>query len=353
MKILNSIALMLSMTIMINNNSYTSDIDNSNEFSIFNADNFDDATDNQDQNNNQNQDNDENEFSLHNIINMINDSNIDQITTEMENLQSNYNDSYNSTDNSDDSNIKQRNKIVHFKNESGDKKNLCSLASLNQCLSTVNHGNNKLLKDFIQKYNELGDDLYDPSFIFEELLKDVNSKEEEILLSSPDLDIAERYDALANISKMRNCDISDVVNYIHFWPDGNEVFDSYLNECNKLNIVVDNDVPNNMYLTDIVCANEEIKANGNTYDLVSISFVRVNEDGKPVENNSTHYISAKRQSNGKWILIDSLFPGKTEKFDNLKALINKYVNNYNEYELDPDKAHRRFMPKLLFFTKQQ
>ena len=48
MKILNSIALMLSMTIMINNNSYTSDIDNSNEFSIFNADNFDDATDNQD-----------------------------------------------------------------------------------------------------------------------------------------------------------------------------------------------------------------------------------------------------------------------------------------------------------------
>lgn len=157
-----------------------------------------------------------------------------------------------------------------------------------------------------------------------------------------------------NISKNLNSNISNIIHFAAFYPDSNinTLKEDLLTNLN--NIIIDNySVGGNLdQLLNYICNDEQIEVNGNTYDLVSVAFLRVNNDnGRPVENNSTHYISAKKQSNGKWVLIDSKFPGKTESFDNFKQLVEKYVKKCCDYQLDDGKAARRFMPRLLCFTK--
>ena len=100
---------------------------------------------------------------------------------------------------------------------------------------------------------------------------------------------------------------------------------------NTLNILVDISEMNvfKQFESDI-CNNKCVKLNGNTYDLVSVAFIRVNENGTPAYNNSTHFISEKKQTNDIWVLIDSIFPRKTEQFNSFNELIDKYVKNINK-----------------------
>ena len=317
MKILNSIAyLILPIAIISNNNSYTSDSDSTDSSNTFQGNSDGENNNNNTHNNNHNTGDffkgTEAEFQEF----------IKTLGTEKQN-------------NNHNNQVNARDQIVKFENGRA----LCSLVSLQQCLSALNPSSNKLLNDFMKKYNELYNNktlngkLCHPHDIFNELLcniDDNNSAKNKLMVDKPRDISMERLDALREISKHPyiNSNIDDVI--YHIMPislDNEALEEAKLNECKKLNIIIEpmicDDYSNN------TIENEEIDVNGNTYDLVSVALYQPG-----------HYASAKKKTNGKWIFIDSNYPEKIKQFDSLKDLL-KNVRQYN------------FTPKLLFFTKQQ
>lgn len=110
--------------------------------------------------------------------------------------------------------------VVKFENGN----NRCGLASLNQILSVLNPGNNKLLKGFIDKYNTLLNNnnnknkVYkDPAVILKTLLNnntnDIQNDKKD-LLETKFVDVVEKYEDLFYISKKLKCNINDVNAYI-------------------------------------------------------------------------------------------------------------------------------------------
>ncbi len=439
MKILNSIALMLSLAIMVNNNSYTSDnfnVNNNNQDLQNNIKNNNTNTNNNSNNtnNNKNKINPNiinNDFKGKNTIpNNNNDKQNFNILNDLKNYEEfnsqNLNTSYNSfcnntfnvTNKNDDYvsklaalaqtlelinnnlkgtnnrniynigshnkyNIDKRNnyksnigKHNNYKSNIDNRSNynninnsnncgllipkdklirnvvhfhngvlLCSLASLNQCLSVLNPGNNSnsFLKQFIDKYNKLRQKqvktqtFIDPRIILKNLMGEYCDNDQEERIFGSDQDISER---LITIFEIYNFDAENVLHLCRSLTHTGEVVDGegYLNiavEVEANNEMKAEECPSKMFLNKVFKDKGKITVGSTSYDLVSLSLY----DG-------VHYISIKRIENTRedrydWVLLDSYDIEKTKiakDFGGLKKLIvNKIKEGYH--------------PRLLFFTK--
>lgn len=259
---------------------------------------------------------------------------------------------------------------------------MCSLASLNQCISALNPGNNEILKQFIEQYNNIANNKninknsFQPNYILNNVL-DYAPRDEykKILLEKGGVDIDERYHSLIRISEMFGADISTVNNYtvishgdeIH--PVANTLREEIIREnkdlqrCgqpganynNVMNLVLQFDCLNifNKYKNEIINAND-IVIDNNSFSLSSVALRTISPEDAKLNNNmsqgdqkpyfanangsNTHFISAKKLANGKWALVDSL-PVSIKVYDSFKSLMNSLGN--------------RYLPRMVFFSKTQ
>ena len=264
--------------------------------------------------------------------------------------------------------------VVKFRNGN----NMCSLCSLNQCLSVLNPGDNEVLEQFVQVYNNTSKDnsinnqVFGPAYIFESVLNDIPNynNNKKVLMYNSGEDIEERYQSLVHASELLGCDISKVNNFITLYPKHNnttltneikkinkqvkkETNGEYCINDNTLNLVlnIQNMKTFNSFKNDIV-NNNDIVIGNNSFSLSSIAFrsmaksdIRLDQISPSNRtlygNNSyTHFVSAKKLSDGRWILIDSLNP-------------NNLSNIYNSFKSLIDNIGNRYLPRLLFFSKIQ
>ena len=282
--------------------------------------------------------------------------------------------------------------VMKFYNYSGG--NMCSLASLNQCLSALNPGNNEILKQFVQKYNNIANnknynrEQFAPQHVLGSILNYLpdDNKHKKILLTNEPIvdangkvlldgerDIDERYMSLISISEMLGSDISTVNNYTTIQPGdkmhpiANTLREEIIRQNKELqkhghpganyndvmNLVLQFDWMNefNLFKGDIINAND-IVIDNNNFSLSAVAFRRIsNMDAKINKNMSqgdqrpffangsnTHFFSAKKLANGKWALIDSL-PVKIEIYNSFKSLMNRLGDEY--------------LPRMVFFSKTQ
>ena len=316
-----------------------------------------------------------------------------------------------------------RRQIVKFYNGI----NMCSLASLNQCLSVLNPGNNQILHDFITGYNNSLNSpdnnriYHHPSNIFETTLEQYGNgnnikkaykyeRNKNRLLYTQNLDITSRYRSLLRLSKLCENNINNVNSYMILPENEHSNLNKTLTEISKQGKDILKNDPSisnetrNLILhcenmrafvgfSDDIC-NETVTINGNTFDLVSVAFLEVDENN----NSRSHYVSAKKLPNGRWILIDSLNPDfyfKEEKgykpvkilnkedsywglydreqpieeyelghngqntrnpqhiFNNFRELVERRVNNaILPYNNGTDENKRKLLPRLLFYKKR-
>ena len=280
------------------------------------------------------------------------------------NLASNQNYNYGNNTSMDE--------VVKFRNGN----NMCGLASLNQCLSVLNPGNNKVLKQFVQVYNntskdnDINNQLFGPAYVFESVLNDIPNynNNKKVLMYNPGEDIEERYQGLVSASESLGCDISKVNNFITLYPtENNTTLTNEIKEINKqvkketngeycindntLNLVlnIQNMKTFNSFKNDIV-NNSDIVIDNNYFSLSSVAFRsmarsdiildQISPSNRTLYGNNsyTHFVSAKKLSDGRWILIDSLNP-------------NNLNNIYNSFKSLMDNMGNRYLPRLLFFTK--
>ena len=156
-----------------------------------------------------------------------------------------------------------RRQVVKFENGS----NLCGLASLNQCLSALNPGDNEILNKFITEYNRLLNSkdnegkckckykykckcgCYHPSYILKNALynsmnknnKKVNEENYKNLLTTGGVDLAERYLNLVSISCELNSYLTNINTYIPLYLSTKNTLVDGIHESG---IVVNNDTLN-------------------------------------------------------------------------------------------------------------
>ena len=277
--------------------------------------------------------------------------------------------------------VVNKNKITHFKNDN----NRCSLVCEINMLSPCNPGNNQFLNDLLVKCNNTNDKIiYKPSDFMSELInpivkqkynniKNNNTIELEnknklikyLLMCkdrciASDLDIDDRYKALEEL-----CDLSNVNYYLPLKPERYESTLKQAIESDKFiwlgnkeevgynKLYINNNTQNlvlninnmdtfNTYQDDIIKNNGTVTINGNTFNLSSIAFTCHAIQQQIQKHYYTHYISAKKLSNGMWVLLDSLLKNNIRGvYNNLSQLIEKCV----------DIEEGGLMPRMLCFAK--
>ena len=245
---------------------------------------------------------------------------------------------------------------------------MCSLASLNQCISALNPGNNEILKQFIEQYNNIANNKninknsFQPNYILNNVL-DYAPRDEykKILLEKGGVDIAERYQSLIDISKQFGADITCTNPHFMLKKNGSN---NLINEITKISSkkkdFLDNNTEINNNTANLVLHIENmdifnqfsndihkgiLTVNDNNFELSSIAFRSISQnDYKKIYNNRkakaqcTHFISAKKLANGKWALVDSL-PVSIKVYDSFKSLMNSLGN--------------RYLPRMVFFPKHK
>ncbi|MBQ9441306.1 MAG: hypothetical protein IJU54_02815 [Alphaproteobacteria bacterium] len=276
-------------------------------------------------------------------------------------------------------NISNRDILVKF----NDINNRCGLASLNQCFSILNPGNNQFLKQFAQEYYNISQDpnrkdkIFDPKYIIEPILHkvqfnnkldnvDIKSKTffiddcNKFLTGNDGADVAERYQRLFNMlsitqysmnninafSEIKNCDtINSSIDYITLIKDG---FDIGNSTCYyTLNVIVNNSDITDIALYKQIQSHTILHFNNNIFDLSALILLVVDQDGQPKKSSVSHFVSAKKLSNNKWRFIDSSHNDQDAIYNNFNDLMNTYVIFPNTNV----KLNRRLMPKLMFYTK--
>lgn len=262
-----------------------------------------------------------------------------------------------------------------------DSNQRCGLASLNQCFSILSSGNNEFLKKFINKYYDISKDknqntkIFDPKYIFEPLLKNIifrnstternknfyNGDIKQFLYGSEGSDVAERYNRLINVLSSTKDNIQDInafcelrnynlqsnnINYIKLIHDSFDIGRPVTE--NTLNLLINNNDITNINFYKQIRANTTLNLNNINFNLSALIFLCVRPDGQP-NRSGTHFVSAKKLSDGKWRLIDSSHNERNQIYNNFDELMNTYVIPKNPQE----KIKNRLMPKLMFFTKSQ
>ncbi len=273
-----------------------------------------------------------------------------------------------------------KNKITHFTNDH----NRCSLVSEINMLSSCNPGNDQVLNNLLMKYNNTNNKTrYTPSNFMSELIDPIvqqkyndiknnntinhNKKKQLIydllmckdLCIASDLDIDERYKALEEL-----CDLSKINYYMPLKPERYESTVKQAIESEKFiwlgnnkvgynKLYINNNIQNlvlsindmdtfNTYQDDIVNNNGTVTINGNTFNLSSIAFTCHAIQQQIQEDYYTHYISAKKLSDGRWVLLDSLLNNNIRGvYNNFSQLIEKCV----------DIKEGGLMPRMLCFAK--
>ena len=274
-------------------------------------------------------------------------------------------------------NIDNRDTLVKF----NDSDNRCGLASLNQCFSILNPGNNKLLQEFMQKYYNISqcklhkNKVFDPKHIFEQLLDNTNfinnitEKDKQFfkidcnkfLNGGEGSDVAERYQRLVNILQNTDCNINETnafcelrnyilqnnnINYIKVIQDSFDIGIPVTN--NTCNLILNNSDITSIDFYKQIQSNQIVSFNNNKFKLSALIFLCVGQDGQPNRTKGTHFVSSKQLSNGKWRLIDSSHNNINQVYEDFDTLINTHV-----IPKTPNaKISNRFMPKLMFFTKE-
>lgn len=275
-------------------------------------------------------------------------------------------------------NIDNRDTLVKF----NDSNNRCGLASLNQCFSILNTGNNKFLQEFIQKYYNISqcekckNKVFDPKYIFEQSLNNINfinnitekNKQfftldcNKFLNGGEASDVAEGYQRLVNILQNTDCNINEVnafcelrnytlpnnnnINYIKLIQDGFDIGIPVTN--NTCNLIINNSDITNIDFYKQIQSNQTVSFNNNKFKLSALIFLCVDQNGQPNRTKGTHFISSKQLSNGKWRLIDSSHNNINQVYENFNILINTHVIP----KTPNTKISKRFMPKLMFLTKE-
>ena len=297
--------------------------------------------------------------------NKINNKEIDNVINQINNLKL----QDNHYDNSDT--------LVKFH----DSNQRCGLASLNQCFSVLIPGNNEFLQKFKKKYYDISRDktqntkIFDPKYIFEPLLKNIifrnstternknfyNGDIKQFLYGSEGSDVAERYNRLINVLSSTKDNIQDInafcelrnynlqsnnINYIKLIHDSFDIGRPVTE--NTLNLLINNNDITNINFYKQICSNTTLNLNNINFNLSALIFLCVRPDGQ-INRAGTHFVSAKKLSDGKWRLIDSSHNERNQIYNNFDELMNTYVIPKNLQE----KIKNRLMPKLMFFTKSQ
>ena len=270
--------------------------------------------------------------------------------------------------------------IMKFYNYSGG--NMCSLTALNQCLSALNPGNNEILKNFKQIYNNIANykDNNNTEFAPQRVLRSVldclpdNNEYKKVLLYEDGVDIEERYQSLISISEMFKDDILKINSYTRIYPDEkacdtlreeiirqneqakkDSLGKSGVNYNDAMNLVLQFDSMNlfNKYKNEIKKASDIIIDN-NPFSLSSVAFRTISRRDAELNNNMsqqwdqrayydnksyTHFVSAKKLPDGRWVLLNSSSPNNIRAYKSFESLMNSLGN--------------RYLPRLVFFSKPQ